>query len=220
MLNPGDVLLFDLDGTLVRSVEFDHGLYLEAITEVLGHSDYDADWSTYTHVTDTGLLTELLERLGIKDTSPIISAVRALFCAKVEAYLSSGGCCDAMPGARETLSALTAAGIPFGIATGGWGPTARMKLQSAGFEIPTAISSSDDAISRVDIMRHCLQQLGAIDSQAVYFGDAHWDIRATSELGWRFVGVGTRLADRCTPIVVDFRDPWWVKASSRLGIHL
>ena len=217
MIAPTDVLIFDLDGTLIQSVEFDDALYQEAIAEVIGHRDFDTRWEGYANVTDTGLLVELLARLGIADTTRIVRDVRNVFHSKVRAYLESGAACHPMPGAKEAISAFRAAGITFGVATGGWGDTARMKLEHAGIEAPDALSSSDDAISRTGIMEHCLQQLGVQRCSVVYFGDAPWDLKATTELNWRFVGVGKRLEGMCDVWISDFSDPQWLAAQRTIA---
>lgn len=209
MISPTDVILFDLDDTLVRSFEFDEVLFKEAISEVVGLPDFNSNWESYTHVTNTGILTELLANHGIKERDKVFDDVRGTFCRKLEAFLESGATCDPLPGARETLDALTAANIRFGVATGGWEETARLKLKHAGIDEPDVLSSSNDAISRVSIMEHCLRQLGAEGSRAVYFGDGPWDVKATAVLGWRFIGVGSRLADKCEAWISDFSDPAW-----------
>lgn len=49
------LVMFDIDGTLLDSTEFDGRIYAEVIHEVLGIV-VDRDWSTYPHVTDGGLL--------------------------------------------------------------------------------------------------------------------------------------------------------------------
>ena len=218
MISPSDVLIFDLDGTLVQSAEFDDAFYQESVSEVLGHSRYSTDWERYTHVTDTGLLFELLTRLGIDASrqQPVIDQVRESFCDKVATYLNSGAHCTATPGALDMLQGLKSAGIKFGIATGGWGKTARMKLRHAGIEEPDALSSCDDAVARADIMQHCLQRLGAQREGAVYFGDGPWDAKATAALGWKFVGVGGRLAGKCDVWISDFVDPAWIAAQQRI----
>ncbi len=212
MIAPADTFIFDLDGTLVQSVEFDDVLYQEAIVEVIGRDDFDTRWESYTHVTDTGLLIELLARLGVSATNKIISGVRTVYIRKVKAYLETGALCHPMPGAKEALSVLDAAGIKYGVATGGWGETARAKLKYAGIEVPAVLCSSDDSISRTGIMEHCANRLGAQASSVVYFGDAPWDVRAARELNWRFVGVGKRLEETCDAWIADFFDPRWLAA--------
>lgn len=57
------LVLFDIDGTLVESCDFDTTCFQAAIKDVLGVS-IDPDWSRYRHVTDSGILSEVVEGLG------------------------------------------------------------------------------------------------------------------------------------------------------------
>ncbi|MEM7704811.1 MAG: HAD family hydrolase [Pseudomonadota bacterium] len=209
-LTSNDIFIFDLDGTLVQSVEFDDVLYQEAVSEVVGTRNFDTDWESYRHVTDSGLLTELLARLGLEANLRVISEVRTLFTSKIRSHLESGGECQAVPGAIDAIGTLRQAGVPYGVATGGWGSTARLKLKFAGFDVPRFISSGDDSSSRTGIMRHCLRQIGGKGEQAVYFGDAVWDVKATQELGWRFVGIGDRVRPLAEVTLDDFKDSTWM----------
>lgn len=209
MIFEGDVLIFDLDGTLVKSSAFDGDLYQQALREVLGHSDFDTDWETYEHVTDTGLLHELLSNLGVDEHASVTRQVRDLFGEKIRNYLDGGGSCAPIPGAIESLKQLRSSGFKVGIATGGWGHTARMKLHHAGFDEPTFLSSCDDAMDRPGIMVHCREKLGGDARRVVYFGDASWDLKATKALGWRFVGVGEHFSGLCSEWISDFHDPRW-----------
>jgi beta-phosphoglucomutase-like phosphatase (HAD superfamily) len=47
--------MFDIDGTLVESYEFDSKCFAHAIKEVTG-IEIKTDWSTYSHVSDLELL--------------------------------------------------------------------------------------------------------------------------------------------------------------------
>jgi phosphoglycolate phosphatase-like HAD superfamily hydrolase len=79
------------------------------------------------------------------------------------------------------------------IATGGWEPTARLKLQHVGIDVSgVGFASSSDAGARTDIMRLAAQRAlrGALPKRATYFGDGAWDRRASAELGYDFVAVG------------------------------
>lgn len=49
--------MFDIDGTLIESDDFDSECFTEAVKEVTGF-DIDTDWSRYEHVTDAGILNE------------------------------------------------------------------------------------------------------------------------------------------------------------------
>jgi len=79
------------------------------------------------------------------------------------------------------------------VATGGWEPTARLKLEHVGIRTAAlALASASDATARAAIMRlaewRALQ--GAAPTRATYFGDGPWDRRASAELGYDFVAVG------------------------------
>ncbi len=51
--------MFDIDGTLVDSVGFDSRYYADAVRSVL-NVEIDDTWRPYKHVTDSGILEELL----------------------------------------------------------------------------------------------------------------------------------------------------------------
>ncbi len=94
-----------------------------------------------------------------------------------------------------------------GIATGGWGHTARMKLRAAGLsDLNVPMSSGDDAHSRKKVMQICASRMKSSISDFVYVGDGEWDLRAALKLGWQFIGVGSRLEGKCDVWVPDLRN--------------
>lgn len=210
MINEGETLIFDLDGTLVDSSAFEDDCYLGALREALGDVKIDGDWSGYRHVSDTGILQEILATTGEPNPTEVIEAARTAFGRRIDEYFRAGGACHAIPGARETIASLLEAGHAVGVATGGWRHTAGMKLAQAGFDTDgLVVSSCDDATDRVGIMTNCLAKLAAGSDRVVYFGDGPWDQQATAELGWRFIGVGPRLSGQCRNWIADFLDPNW-----------
>lgn len=212
--------VFDLDGTLVDSGGFDGRLYAEAVREVLGDIDIDMTWRRYRHVTDAGVLAEIMAELGLRDTAGVTARVRESFGAKIERYLAAGGECIAIRGAAMALADLRARGHKVGIATGGFGHTARMKLERAGLETEgLVVTSSDDGFDRAEIMRLCLARLGGDARGAVYVGDGPWDLEATRRAGWSFVGIGPRLAGRCEAWIEDFADPRWAELCGEWERH-
>lgn len=90
-----------------------------------------------------------------------------------------------------------------------------MKLEHAGFNPEHAVlASSDDGVERTAIMQKSLDALDAKgDSfqRIVYVGDAEWDVQATRELGWHFIGVGPRLKDKCK---------YWVEELSQREVFM
>lgn len=53
-------VVFDIDGTLVDSAEFEADLYVRAVKTVLDIV-IDDDWSQYRNVTDGGILDQVIE---------------------------------------------------------------------------------------------------------------------------------------------------------------
>ena len=198
-------IIFDIDGTLVDSFGFDDACYISAIREVLGEVYIHNDWSKYKNVTDTGSLRQIMEENKIQEVGQV-EEVRTKFGELIWQYLQNGGKCLPKGGAIHLINKLLAAeDYAVGFATGGWRHTAKMKLRHAGFNLKNAIlTSSDDGDERVTIMKKCLLLLGHCFQRVVYIGDAEWDMQATQELGWHFIGVGARLEGKCEYWVEDF----------------
>ena len=197
--------IFDIDGTLVENFGFDDACYISAIREVLGEVYIHDDWSKYINVTDTGSLRQIMEENEIQEAGQI-KEVRSKFGELIRQYLKNGGKCLPKEGAIRLIDKLTAADdYEVGFATGGWRHTAEMKLQHTGFNLRNMVlTSSDDGDERTTIMKKCLSLLGNCFHRIVYIGDAEWDVQATQELGWHFIGVGARLKGKCEFWVEDF----------------
>jgi phosphoglycolate phosphatase-like HAD superfamily hydrolase len=205
MRNAG--VIFDIDGTLVDSAEFDGRLYVAAVREVLGDVSIRPSWGDYQHVTDSGILRRICQDNGL-DVSGCEHLVKARFGELVSEHLRRTGSCNPLPGALRLFDELCdTVGVHVGIATGGWGHTARVKLNHAGFDVSRVpIASSDDGHERIHIMERCRTMMPAV-AQTIYVGDGEWDREASEILGWRFIGVGNRLCGRCQHWLPDFSTP-------------
>ena len=95
------LILFDIDGTLVDSHEFDAELFVRAVRTVLGIGIGD-DWSSYRNVTDGGILDEIIDGAGLRsDRTRIHREVRDTFAGLVSEYLEEqGGHLPEIPGAH------------------------------------------------------------------------------------------------------------------------
>lgn len=194
--------ILDIDGTLMPSQQVDNRCYWQAVFEHFGEEPRTLDLHDFEHVTDGGILREWMQRQhGREATAAEMAAIRQRFLELVmQAHASASHAFDASPGLVEWLEQrLAEQGRCVAIATGGWGHTARFKLEAAGldrFRLPLA--SSDDGDSRQAIMQQALRQLPAAaggtatlpGSQPVcYIGDGVWDLRAALGLGWDFIGI-------------------------------
>ena len=187
--------VFDIDGTLIDSFTADSDLYVSAVSEVLGIAGVDSNWSAYRHVTDEGILREIMHVHGIAPAPQLIAATKQRFIALLRKHIEDHGPFREIPGAVHYVSRLLASpGHYVAYATGAWRESALLKLQSAG--LPTqgvSLSTSSEFEDRVSIMRGALANAPATIGRITYYGDGVWDQKAVSELGWEFVAVGERL---------------------------
>lgn len=204
------LILFDIDGTLVDSQEFDAELYVWAVREVLGMEIGD-DWSAYRNVTDGGILDEIIDGAGLRsDRTRIHREVKGTFAGLVSEYLEEqGGRLPEIPGARAFLADLQSRPeVAVGLATGGWEETARMKLKVARLGADElCLASGSDALTRVEIMQIAARRTlnGATAGRTTYFGDGVWDKRASEKLRYQFIAIGNHVDHPAR--FADFRDP-------------
>ena len=200
-------IIFDLDGTLIDSYEFDEKLYRKAVLAEVPCVKFRKSWHDYHYSTISGILAEILTELNLP-VGHYYDSVRQRFGELVKAHLKSSNNCKQIPGAAALLNKLhKAPNIKIGIATGGWGHTSRMKLEAAGLsDLEFSMSSGDDAHSRTEIMQICANRMRSCIFKFIYVGDAEWDMDAANELGWEFIGVGSRLMGKCEIWVPDLLD--------------
>lgn len=194
------LVMFDIDGTLIESYDIDEQCFLTAIDEVLG-IQIDACWERYPHVTDAGILDEILSQPGFGPDRAVLEAqIKACFMQNLTVHLESNSV-EPIAGAIEFLAHLKQRDdVVLAIATGGWYESATMKLAAAGLDISgIALATSSDHIARVEIMK--LAEARAIEKPLLsrtYFGDAAWDKTASMVLDYNFVLLGDRVAHHQT----------------------
>jgi phosphoglycolate phosphatase-like HAD superfamily hydrolase len=187
--------MFDIDGTLVESNDFDSKCYQAAIQDVLDAS-IDTNWDKYHHVTDSGILSQIIDELHLQsDRDLIITSVKERFLHRVSTYLTKHEV-SPIRGAPGFLAQLTDRGdVKVAIATGGWLESAKLKLKAAGIDVAgIPITSSSDHFSRIEIMKIAELRAGTSQYESrTYFGDSPWDLRASEVLGYNFVLVGSSI---------------------------
>jgi phosphoglycolate phosphatase-like HAD superfamily hydrolase len=193
--------IFDIDDTLTRTMEIDSACYVQAFGDVLGIRGIDTDWSTYEHTTDTWIARTLVQRHLQREVTPDVTT---LVCDRFVTLLKAAHArrpqaISAMPGATPLLMALRAsADWAIAIATGGWGRSARFKLQAAGLDVCDAtFACADDAETRHGIVQCAVN--GAAKShrlpqfeRVVMIGDAVWDVKTAARLDMPFIGIAER----------------------------
>jgi beta-phosphoglucomutase-like phosphatase (HAD superfamily) len=201
------LITFDIDGTLVDSEGFDSRLYVQAIREVL-EIRIDDDWTRYRHVTDSGILEEILEgHQRTEKRDRIRAAVKTTFVRLVAEHLeASGGVLPEISGATKFLDRLAAyPTVAVAVATGGWRETALMKLRAIGLRPERlSLASASDSVSRTEIMRLAAERAlgGRRARRRSYFGDGPWDKTASTQLGFDFVAIGGKVPH--APSYIDY----------------
>ena len=194
------LVMFDIDGTLVDSMRVDSHLYARAVRETLGGDVYiDETWRPYTHVTDSGILDEILAQHRFEEPlDELRSSVKRRFVELVRDHLDAGtSILREIRGATALLQELRARPeVRVAIATGGWAETALMKLAAIGVSVDgIGFASSSDAHERTKIMELAAERAlrGVVPMTRTYLGDGAWDQRASAELGYRFIAIGRAL---------------------------
>jgi len=214
-----NLIMFDIDGTLTQSCEYDRELFSLAVTGFLGIGSMDTDWSHYPDATSQGIASEaILRATGKKADDTQLHAIEMRFLSHLESRRrESPDDFREVPGASSLLRELSARNdITVSVATGCWFSEATFKLQASDIqlnEIPMATSS--DELSRKKIIRASEKKargksgIKKFDT-VIYIGDGIWDLRAAKDLRVKFIGVGERIDELdksgSTPLFRDYSD--------------
>jgi len=188
MTNPGSAFLFDLDGTLVDSV-YQHVL---AWHEALRAEKIDLSvWRIHRKIgMSGGLFADQLLREIDREVS--VESIRRLAELHAEAYRGLSAGVTPLPGARELLSGLTDAGIPWAIATSGRIATAAPNLAALGVDPATQVVVTRDQVRFAkpdpDLFLEAARRLGVPIERSIVVGDSIWDMLAAARC--RALGVG------------------------------
>ena len=174
---PTPSFLFDLDGTLIDSV-YQHVIAWRAALSAIG-IDLSV-WRIHRRIgMSGGLFVHALLRETGRSLSP--EEIRELQLAHAAEYSKQIDTVTALPGARELLAALTAAGVRWGIATSGYAATARPALELLGLPQDTPMVTRDlvrHAKPDPDLFIAAAALLGVDPRHTMVVGDSVWDLLA------------------------------------------
>jgi len=198
------LVLFDIDGTLTATNAVDAKCYATAFQKTFSIPLPTTDWDEYVHVTDSGIVHEVLERMrGRPAAQQEVDAFEQAFVRELEAeYAVNPGGFREIPGAKAILDAIAARpGMKAAIATGGMRASACYKLSRIGVDaaqMPGGFSNDADTregVAQCAIARADGRADGAPD--LVYVGAGPWDVRTAANMGMRFIGIsGDASSDR------------------------
>lgn len=196
-------VMFDIDGTLVESYEMDSLCFINAVKEITG-LNIDTDWATYQHVTDEGILNQVLQTSPHTDRDRYKAQIKKLFLKKLEASLAHQPVKEIFGVGAFLKQLQSMSNVVVSLATGGWRESALLKLESAGIDYSSIpFASSDDHFSRIEIMKLAAARAWPNQIPCTYFGDGIWDKEACSQLGYNFVLVGKKFSHH--PSITNFQ---------------
>jgi len=180
--------IFDLDGTLVDSV-YQHVLAWREALETDGIEL--AVWRIHRKIgMSGGLFTNML----LRETGVEIDAIRSERLQRLHAaaYKRVSSQVRPLPGARELLSALSDARIPWAIATSGRIDTAGPVIETLGLDLARTPIVTRDQVKYAkpdpDLFLAAAERLGVSPETTAVVGDSVWDMLAARRA--RGLGVG------------------------------
>ncbi|MGD7733160.1 HAD family hydrolase [Propionibacteriaceae bacterium G57] len=174
-------VIFDLDGTLVNTLELIVAAFQHAHREVLDdHVDPEQAKSWMGR--------SLLDIFGDSpDAEGLLNAYNEFNAANLETLQTS------YDGVADLLRDLSGAGVKVGIVTSKDRTSAVRSVNAAGLaglvELTTTAEETVLHKPHPDPIQHAQRKLDATDETCVYVGDAIWDIRAGAAAGIDQIGV-------------------------------
>ena len=179
-------LLFDLDGTLVDSV-YQHVLAWRHALEKEGIEL--SVWRIHRKIgMSGGLFANALLRETGRDFGPEqVERLQELHSAYYREQLDQ---VRPLPGVRGLLDRLTAAGVPWAIATSGERPGAEASIRLLGVEPAVVVTRDEVPYAKPDphLFLAAAHRLGVDIEHAIVVGDSIWDMLAAQRA--RALGVG------------------------------
>ncbi len=153
--HPMRLLLFDIDGTLIRCGTQVRPLLAEALGEVYGVIDgLGVDGFDFSGKTDRQIVLEMLELAGLERAAVTagLPRLRDAYLARLDARLDPARML-VLPGVAELLAELDArADVVLGLVTGNWRRGAEIKLSRLGLERFFSFGAfGDDGIERREL---------------------------------------------------------------------
>lgn len=198
------LVLFDIDGTLVRGAGPHHKLALiEGIRKATGIATHLEGVAT-AGMLDCDLVTAMLQAADASHhrrrelMARIFEECQDAYEANCPEDLSAFVC----PGVREVLAELRRRGTVLGLVTGNLSRIARRKMERAGIGDYFSVGAfAEDAGTRVELARIARERaveggLARREAKVSLIGDHPNDIRAAKANGFQAIGVATGVVGR------------------------
>ncbi len=172
-------VLFDIDGTLVDSLELCLRAFQVALQELTGEWLPGPQITRYFGVSEEGILDRMVPQLPQAET--------VYFRVFTDLHQDLR---ESFPGMRELLARLQAAGVPMGVVTGKGARGAEIALKALGLQdfFPVVEAGSRLQADKPTSMRLALARLGLRPEECAYVGDTVYDMQSAAAVGMLPVG--------------------------------
>jgi phosphoglycolate phosphatase-like HAD superfamily hydrolase len=211
------LILFDVDGTLLRCGKQVGFLFVEALKEVFGGYGKLEGYS-FAGKTDPRIVVDMIRATGRDEEEILLKlpAMRRLYLDKLERGLRRDGM-RLFPGVQELLERLSARDdVLIGLLTGNWRRGAKIKLSRFDLNRYFAFGAfGDDAIDRRDLVPVALERAAALCGErfeprrTMIVGDTELDVDCARSAGaWSMaVATGFTAAERLEAAGADWVFP-------------
>lgn len=195
------LLLFDIDGTLLRTQGAGIAAMTDALRELHPGHEIRFEGVEVAGRLDTLIWREVAERHGLETSQEAHERFRLRYAAHLRSRLSRDpGAGRLMPGVPELIDALRReSGVHLGLVTGNYSETGRLKIRACGLdpEAFTINAFAEDGPDRRSLppvaMRRFLERHGREiePSRTVVIGDTPHDVDCARASGCLAVAVAT-----------------------------
>ncbi|MGD2115669.1 MAG: HAD family hydrolase [Acidobacteriota bacterium] len=196
------LILFDVDGTLIRCGPQVRPIFAGAMVEVFGTAG-DLDHYDFSGKTDQQIVLELLGTAGLprEDVLAALPRMRNRYLEALDERLDRDRM-EVLPGIEELLTELAALSsrgdVALGLLTGNWRRGARIKLGRFGLDRHFPFGAfADDAVDRNDLPPIALERASAAmgrrfaPEDALIVGDSARDVECARVHGLQVLAVTT-----------------------------
>ncbi|MEP3245450.1 MAG: hypothetical protein ABJN40_14910 [Sneathiella sp.] len=198
-----NLVIFDIDGTLMHSAGHDESLFKIAHETHVGAELTEQHWGNFTHMTDHAINTEFFERIhGRPGHEEEVAAIKSTFLDLVEDAHTAAphkfAPVEGSLGALERLLGHSDWTVCF--ASGGWGVSSSFKLSTLGItadQHPTAFGDThSDRLTLVTAAIDAAKEHASTDrfDHMVSIGDGIWDVETAKILEIPFIGISSWVA--------------------------
>jgi phosphoglycolate phosphatase-like HAD superfamily hydrolase len=192
------LVLFDIDGTLLRSDGAGVAAMLRALTELHGDRGFTFEGVEIAGALDSVLFARMMAHHGLPDHAEAHDRFLDTYRAELARSLTADRV-RRMPGAAELARATAGRGAATGLLTGNYRDTAFIKLDAAGIDrtlFPFGAFGTDGSIRRqltpVALARAAAHHGRPFDyARTVVIGDTPLDVDCAKAHGCRAIGVAT-----------------------------